>query len=215
MPPAKGPSEADIVFNRASVALASSQRLIASWLPPATDTGPTKTEEELAKEEEEMFKPVPELLGVGAAPPKDPAALLRNKTASLEKLRVQLMGKEAARRVQQRQAKIAPRVEVKKPVRVEKVEEEDSEEDEGRGAMFGGRKKVAKRAVEDTPVDAPEDGVPEQIETHDVDEAVAAESAAPPAPKPAKRKAASFLDELLAEKAKKKKKKKRKDNGKE
>jgi hypothetical protein len=44
MPPKSSePSEADVIFTRASVALAKSQRLIASWLP-------AKTDEEIARE---------------------------------------------------------------------------------------------------------------------------------------------------------------------
>jgi hypothetical protein len=56
-------SESDIVFNRASLALAKSQRLIASWLPPKAPQEATgaKTEEELEKEESEAFLPIPEL----------------------------------------------------------------------------------------------------------------------------------------------------------
>lgn len=59
----KGPSEADIIFNRANVALARSQALIDSWLPPKTaeEIANTKSEEEIRKEEEEIFKPSPEL----------------------------------------------------------------------------------------------------------------------------------------------------------
>lgn len=59
----KGPSEADIIFNRANVALARSQRLIESWLPPKTadEMASAKTEEELQKEDEALFKPTPEL----------------------------------------------------------------------------------------------------------------------------------------------------------
>lgn len=58
----KPPSEADIIFNRAAVALAKSQRLIASWLPPptASELANAKTEEELEREEQEIFTPVPE-----------------------------------------------------------------------------------------------------------------------------------------------------------
>jgi len=64
MPPkSKEPSEADIVFNRANVALAKSQRLIASWLPQRTpeELANAKTEEELEKEDQDLFAPVPEL----------------------------------------------------------------------------------------------------------------------------------------------------------
>ena len=57
------PSEADVIFNRANVALARSQRLVASWLPPPTDSElkNAKTEERIKKEEQEMFTPVPEV----------------------------------------------------------------------------------------------------------------------------------------------------------
>ena len=57
------PSEADIIFNRANVALAKSQRLVASWLPPRTEEEikNTKSEEEIEREEQEMFTPVPEV----------------------------------------------------------------------------------------------------------------------------------------------------------
>ena len=55
--------EADLIFNRANVALARSQRLIASWLPPRTEEElrNAKSEEEIEKEEQELFKPMPEL----------------------------------------------------------------------------------------------------------------------------------------------------------
>lgn len=57
------PSEADIIFNRANVALAKSQRLVASWLPTRTDAESknAKTDEQIEKEEQEMFTPVPEV----------------------------------------------------------------------------------------------------------------------------------------------------------
>ena len=58
--------ETDIILNRANVALARSQRLVASWLPPQSveesSTIP-KTEEELRREEEEIFTAVPETYG--------------------------------------------------------------------------------------------------------------------------------------------------------
>lgn len=59
---APAPSEADIIFNKANVALAKSQRLLASWLPPRKPEEQlnTKTDEELEKEEREMFVPMPE-----------------------------------------------------------------------------------------------------------------------------------------------------------
>lgn len=55
-------SEADVIFNRASLALVKSQRLIASWLPPKSpQDAPAKTYEELIKEDSELFAPTPEL----------------------------------------------------------------------------------------------------------------------------------------------------------
>lgn len=54
--------ETDIILNKANVALARSQRLVASWLPPPTDAeqANVKSEEELQKEEDEIFTAVPE-----------------------------------------------------------------------------------------------------------------------------------------------------------
>jgi hypothetical protein len=63
MAPKSEPSEAEIVFARAQVAHAKMQRLVASWLPSKTaeELANAKTDEELAKEDEELFKPIPEL----------------------------------------------------------------------------------------------------------------------------------------------------------
>ena len=68
--PATEPSErpapdVDTLLNRANLALARSRRVVASWLPPKTsgDQGATGTGEAADddEEDEEMFKPVPEL----------------------------------------------------------------------------------------------------------------------------------------------------------
>ncbi|KAL9005128.1 MAG: hypothetical protein Q9188_002082 [Gyalolechia gomerana] len=95
------PTEADILFNRANVALAKSQRLVASWLPPRTEEEikNARTEEEIEKEEQELFTPVPELLGLGAKPPEDvkDGDLKRQKLTSNDVLRRQLLGKDHAR----------------------------------------------------------------------------------------------------------------------
>ena len=63
MPKDDTPTDADVIFNRANVALANSQRLVQSWLPTKTsqETQPQKTHQELLKEDEELFKPTPEL----------------------------------------------------------------------------------------------------------------------------------------------------------
>lgn len=55
-------SENDVILNRVNLALAKSQRLIASWVPPKTaeELARTKTDEELEKEEQAIFTPVPD-----------------------------------------------------------------------------------------------------------------------------------------------------------
>lgn len=55
-------SESDVILNRANVALARSQRLVSSWLPKQSDDdlANTKSEEELQREEDEIFTAVPE-----------------------------------------------------------------------------------------------------------------------------------------------------------
>lgn len=61
--------ETDIIVSRANVALARSQRLVASWLSLSPASGAAaddaaqpapKTEEELQREERELFTAVPE-----------------------------------------------------------------------------------------------------------------------------------------------------------
>jgi hypothetical protein len=58
-------SETDIILNKANIALARSQRLVASWLPvqqtsAEQDLSNAKTDEELQREEDEVFTAVPE-----------------------------------------------------------------------------------------------------------------------------------------------------------
>lgn len=55
-------TETDVILNKANVALARSQRLVASWLPPKTqeEQANTKSEEELQRDEDEVFTAVPE-----------------------------------------------------------------------------------------------------------------------------------------------------------
>ncbi|KAL1963283.1 hypothetical protein VTN77DRAFT_8506 [Rasamsonia byssochlamydoides] len=99
-------NEADIIFNRANVALARSQRLVASWLPPKTpeELANSKSEEELQREEDELFTPVPERLGLGAPLPQQGAAAAdgswnRTELSSNDKLRQQLLGKNYRKKV--------------------------------------------------------------------------------------------------------------------
>ncbi|KAK2734868.1 hypothetical protein FQN57_001431 [Myotisia sp. PD_48] len=143
------PSEAEVIFNRANIALVRSQKLIASWLPPATDDdhGHSKTEEELQREEDEIFTAVPErqvfncnLLGLGAPIPKNEAdgSIRRTELSSNDKLKKHLLGKNfrkfettkpgspATRSRQPAQASTSGR-------NAEMVD--DSDEDEGRSSL--------------------------------------------------------------------------------
>ena len=56
-------SEGDVLLNRINIALAKSQRQIASWLPPRKEEelASLTTEEDIEKEEQEMFIPTPEV----------------------------------------------------------------------------------------------------------------------------------------------------------
>lgn len=54
--------EDDVLLNKVNVALAKSQRQIASWLPPKkAEDAQAKSEKEIEKEEQEMFIPAPEV----------------------------------------------------------------------------------------------------------------------------------------------------------
>ncbi|KAL8934895.1 MAG: hypothetical protein Q9211_004990 [Gyalolechia sp. 1 TL-2023] len=151
---ASQPSEADIIFNRANVAFAKSQRLVASWLPPRTEEEikNAKTDEEIEKEEQELFTPVPELLGLGAKPPDevkrgDPN---RQRLTTNDTLRRQLLGKDRARLLskadprqgEQRGARgIVPKGSMPRPPATkQKPEPESSGDEEGGRSSLGKRK---------------------------------------------------------------------------
>lgn len=53
--------DADVIQNKLNVLFANQQRLLASWLPPRTEEELTKSksQEEIEKEEEAIFAPVP------------------------------------------------------------------------------------------------------------------------------------------------------------
>ncbi|KAI4139536.1 MAG: hypothetical protein L6R39_006242 [Caloplaca ligustica] len=149
------PSEADIIFNRANVALAKSQRLVASWLPPRTEEEmrTAKTDEEIGKEEQELFTPVPELLGLGAKVPDDAKIgdLSRQKLTSEDLLRRQLLGKGYAKLrnkggLEQRDPRGTPQLGSKpRPAQApakRKVEDVSSDEEGGRSTL--GKKRDSK-----------------------------------------------------------------------
>lgn len=231
------PSEADIIFNRASVALAKSQRLIASWLPPKTpeELANTKSEEELENEEKEIFTPVPELLGIGAPLPKDVAdgSFKRRELSSNDKLLKQLLGKKATKA-----AKVHPTTNSSKspapsqnlgsrPVKPPIRQEESEDEEEGRASAFKSKRTKQKNisGSHSQDVQSPLETISKKRgrlemngndsdNTDDGDDAIKGEGSSrqlkPTAAGPENkvlRKSTNYLDQVLVERSKKKKKK--------
>ncbi|KAK4913419.1 hypothetical protein LTR66_012043 [Elasticomyces elasticus] len=157
----KGVSEVDILLARTNVALARSQRLIQSWLPPPApdELADTKTEQDRLAEEEELFKPTPDLLGVGAKAPDDipDGSFQRKSLSSNDKLLEQLIGKKAAKDKIAARQKVAAQHTAAKP-RVPESEQkptavESEDEEEGRTAVFRSKRskkrKIERRTAED------------------------------------------------------------------
>ncbi|KAL8925387.1 MAG: hypothetical protein Q9208_003479 [Pyrenodesmia sp. 3 TL-2023] len=210
------PSEADIIFNRANVALAKSQRLVASWLPPRTaeEAKTAKTEGEIEKEEQELFTPVPELLGLGAKVPdnlKD-GDLKRQKPTSNDLLRRQLLGKDHAkavskeghRQADQRGAGATLPVGSKPRPALLKRKADESSEDEG------GRSSLGRRKHREHISDGLNGGEVSEI----VEEATHREDKRRDSPEAVQRprKSTNYLDEVLSRKNEKKHKSKKKKN---
>ncbi|KZF22788.1 hypothetical protein L228DRAFT_238696 [Xylona heveae TC161] len=235
-------SEADIVFNRANVALAKSQRLIASWLPPKTsdESANAKTEEDLDREEQEIFTPVPDQLGLGAPLPKDvpDGAVKRRDLSSNEALRKRLLGKNANKI----QSKSLPAVHGSStplpgkntlagnkkgdlsrsgPVHARySAATSDDEDDEGGRSSLGKSKKRATKSEETIP-NLGSKSLPEAEDDESNEEGRASSKTQPSSVAQSttssvkRARAANFLDEMLAEKAQRKKKKKNKNKQKE
>ncbi|EAL84596.1 hypothetical protein KXW98_003321 [Aspergillus fumigatus] len=226
-------TETDIILNKANVALARSQRLVASWLPPPTDEekARVKTEEELQQEEDEIFTAVPETLGVGAPLPEKAADGSWNRTEldSNDKLRKQLLGKNYKKVMAASAA-----VKSGKPVGQNGVPagnatassaggtgdaDDDDDDEEGRTAVVGKKGDLRKRAVDSarkrkaTADIAEDDGIGPsgagEIKGGDSEDTTAKHEGplSRPAPGPrGRKKATSFLDEILADRSKKRKK---------
>ncbi|KAL8872612.1 MAG: hypothetical protein Q9174_001781 [Haloplaca sp. 1 TL-2023] len=201
-------SEADIIFNRANVALAKSQRLVASWLPPPTEEElrNAKTEEEIEKEEQEMFAPVPEVLGLGAAIPDDmdEEHLKRQKMSSHDQLRRQLLGKDYAKLQGKGSGRQGSQRGIANPLPVgskprptapkRQAEDVSSDEEDGRSRL--GRKRQQVVDLQGT-----ESGTAQH--RHELEAGTADDVKV-------SRKPSSYLDEVLSQKQKKPKNKKRK-----
>ncbi|PLB50547.1 hypothetical protein P170DRAFT_405762 [Aspergillus steynii IBT 23096] len=213
-------SETDIILNKANVALARSQRLVASWLPPQTseELANLKSEEELQREEDEIFTAVPETLGIGAPLPTKAADGSWNRTEldSNDKLRKQLLGKNY-KRVVAASAGASATVTPGKPgtranpgPSAKELDDEDGhDEDEGRTTSVGTsqrRLKKRKAALEGShnhhEVATSAGEGQENITSPQ-------EGASPRQPPRSKsnKKATSFLDEILADRSKRRKKK--------
>ncbi|MCJ1243302.1 hypothetical protein MMC30_000499 [Trapelia coarctata] len=230
MPVSTSTSEADIIFNRANVALAKSQRLIASWLPPRTEEElrNAKTEEEIEREEAELFAPVPELLalpilillfqlsltnlhstslGLGAPLPKDvkEGDARRQELSSNDRLRKQLLGKEFAKlygkggKGEKGGFGLVPVGSKPRPVDKPKLAEEQDDEGEGRSSL--GRMKRRPQVKKAEPEDLGSD-------SGDVDRSSVMKKKEPSR---SSKRIGSYLDEVLAEKQRKKQRKKQKN----
>ena len=225
--PAPAPSEADIIFNRANVALAKSQRLIASWLPPRTEEElrNVKSEEEIEREEQEMFAPVPELsvytthalrvilfspsplrLGLGAPLPQEikNGDERRQELSSNDKLRKQLLGQEFAKlfgktgSAAKKGVGNLPLGSKPRPVATEPVADEDGEEDLGRSSLGKPKRKIE--------ADSPD--VEQEERGGDNNEALHQFNSRGKGSTSSSKRGSTYLDEVLAEKLRKKKKKK-------
>ncbi|KAJ6124981.1 hypothetical protein N7471_012298 [Penicillium samsonianum] len=209
-------SESDVILNRANVALSRSQRLVASWLPQQSteELANPKTDEELQREEDEIFTAVPETLGVGAPLPQKAADGSWNRTelGLNDKLRKQLLGKNydrvmkaAAEQKAAAAASTAAAASASASVAKADVEDEYDEED-GRSAMLAKQKNKRKggagagRGVHPAAAAAAAEAGDKGGEEGE------GESAPAPARSKGRKKATSYLDELLAERAKKRKK---------
>ncbi|KAL8766649.1 MAG: hypothetical protein Q9209_006632 [Squamulea sp. 1 TL-2023] len=209
------PSEADIIFNRANVALAKSQRLVASWLPPRAEDElkNAKTEEQIEQEEQEMFTPVPEALGLGAKIPEDIKDwdLKRQKSSSNDLLRRQLLGKDHAKlqnKYSPGQASFLGTESVPhfgskpRPVPAKRKLEDCSSEDEG------GRSSLGKEKLKRKPMRTFNPTKDEKSEADTIDyEDPRREQ--PETLKPLK-KPSNYLDEVLVQRREKKHRKKKK-----
>ncbi|KAL4965372.1 DUF3245 domain-containing protein [Aspergillus stella-maris] len=223
-------SETDIILNKANIALARSQRLVASWLPaePSTESSGTntKTDAEVQREEDEIFTAVPETLGLGAPLPSKAADGSWNRTEldSNDALRRQLLGRNYKKVMAEKER---ARKEKAASIGSENgttgkgagstgqqkgngaMEEDDDDEDEGRAASIGkkaaSRKRKGGSGGETTPAGQKEDpngGESKDEAGEEGDESKTVTSQQRSRTK-GRKKATSFLDEILAERSKK------------
>ncbi|KAI9700805.1 MAG: hypothetical protein M1836_002174 [Candelina mexicana] len=213
-------NEGDIAFNKVNVALARSQRQIASWLPPRTaeEVASTRSQAEIDREDAELFQPISELAGLGALLPEevrdgDPN---RQELSSNDKLRKQLFGGKIASSVK---SGIRPEVTgtgvvrhrtVTKPPRavVADAGNDDGDEDEGgRSSLGRSKRKRGQEHGAGTGEGGPDITAKQSTPLPGQEQArQLLRGTKPPS---------NFLDEILAEKSHKKKKKRKHNKGRE
>ncbi|KAL4869344.1 hypothetical protein BDV12DRAFT_185234 [Aspergillus spectabilis] len=224
----KDGSDTDMILNKANIALARSQRLVASWLPaqPSTDESHAKTEEELQREEHEIFTAVPETLGVGAPLPTKAAdgSWNRSEIDSNDQLRRQLLGRNYKKVMAEKERQKTTDASSNKDSGYKGLgnqwssrngdanADDDDDEDEGRTASIGKKSSAKKRKVEG-PRDSEstvqmEEGEDGELQSGDGERGYKSKTGTSQVRKntKGKKKATSFLDEILAERSKKRKK---------
>ncbi|TPR07087.1 AFG1-like ATPase family protein [Aspergillus niger] len=202
-------SQTDIILNKANVALARSQRLVASWLPAPTaddQANSKKTEEELQREEDEIFTAVPETLGVGAPLPTKAAdgSWNRSELDSNDKLRKQLLGRNYQKVMAAKKASTAKGGGSDAAASTNPAKN-------GKAMPAKKRKAAEPQAQSESETIGGESGESKQTsDVGDGSEAKADQSDKQPGassrPASRRKKATSFLDEILAERSKKRKK---------
>ena len=220
-------SQADIIFNRTNVALARSQRLIQSWLPPKPEAENQDTPAN--QDDDDDFRGDSEIGGIGSTVQKDDSGLpegafKRRNPGANDKLLDSLLGKKAANAHRKAQAlaksataqpQAAPKPLVKETSK-RPAQDSDSDDEGGRAAAFKSKRPRPSK---------PQPKVAEEATENDIDARAADEevktNVTEPSPEPlqetstasktgGRKRPASYLDELLGQKANKKSKKKKK-----
>ncbi|KAE8146083.1 hypothetical protein BDV25DRAFT_56494 [Aspergillus avenaceus] len=223
-------TETDIILNKANVALARSQRLVASWLPPKTSEEQAIVNSE-SQREDEIFVAVPETLGVGAPLPSKTADGSWNRTEldNNDQLRKHLLGRNykavvaegnppANRRDSKVRSSLSTTLTTNQfQTAASRTVEDESDDEDGRTALVGKKKQPGKRKPESgclalEPLGHGQDADKAKDGNGECGDGVgeglvrqgASFSQSTLGPK-RKKKAPSFLDEILADRSKRKK----------
>ena len=223
--------EASAAFNATNLALAKSQRLLASWIPPhpqplTAHKYPFTTnleqplqqpqEEEAEKEEQELFTSLPDLPGLGAGKGDDEGGKRGREREGNEKLRRELLGKGAGRgqgNVNMKAVGSKPRA---VPIPAKRKEHQDSisdDEEGGRTSLGKAKNGVRKRVRGEGYDDAADDDGIVVLETEKKAAAYSMKRESKEGLRitmKSKRGGGNYLDEVLADRLLKKKKRRKK-----